>query len=62
METLTLKAKTRQEVADEYGICVKTLLSRLEEAGIILDPGLIFPKTLKIIYDTLGIPDFLKKS
>ena len=56
MEALHLKAKSRQEVADEYGICVKTLVSRLEAAGVILDPGIIFPKTLKIIYDTLGLP------
>jgi hypothetical protein len=59
METLILKAKTRQEVADEYGICVTTFLSRLDKTNIILESGLIFPKTLKIIYETLGIPRLL---
>jgi hypothetical protein len=49
-----LKAKTRQEVADEYGICVSTLNSRLKKANIILEPGLIFPSTLEIIYETFG--------
>ena len=62
MEALHLKAKSRQEVADEYGICVKTLVSRLEAAGVILEPGIIFPKTLKIIYDTLCLPPNLKKA
>jgi len=62
MEKLILTVKTRQEVADEYGICEKTLVSRLEAAGVILDPGIIFPKTLKIIYDTLGMPPNLKTS
>jgi hypothetical protein len=56
MENPILKAKTRQEIADEYGICVKTLNSRLEEANIFVGPGLVFPKTLKMIYDTLGVP------
>ena len=62
IESLVLKAKTRQEVADEYGICVKTLNSRFEEVSIIIGPGLIFPKTLKIIYYALGLPAGLKIS
>jgi hypothetical protein len=45
MENLSLKVKTRQEVADEYGVCVKTLVNRLNNAGVVLDPGIIFPKT-----------------
>lgn len=50
------KVKTRQEVANEYGICVKTLIKRLEDAGIILSPGVIFPNTQLVIYDALGLP------
>jgi hypothetical protein len=62
MEYLILKAKTKQEVAAEYGICVKTLNSRLERANIIVAPGLLFPKTLKIIYEILGVPKNMKIS
>ena len=62
MEILNLKVKSRQELADEYGICVKTLNSRLAEKGIKLDPGCIFPKTLLLIYKTLGPPPHLNKS
>lgn len=59
MGDLILKAKTRQEVADDYGICVKTLNNRLAKANIIVGPGLIFPKTLKIIYETFSGPKVL---
>lgn len=62
IESLALKAKTRQEVADEYGITVKTFKSRLIKAKIKVPPGRIFPKILKIIYYTFGIPAGLKSS
>ena len=56
IESLILNIKTRQMVADEYGTTVKTLIRKLEKAGIILPPGNIFPDTCKTIYYTLGIP------
>ena len=62
MGTLILKAKTRQEVAEEFGICVKTLNRRLKKQNIVVSPGVFFPKTLKIIYETFGVPEFLRKS
>ena len=62
METLILKAKTRQQVADEFNITVKNLNKRLDKAKIILEPGLIFPKTLKIIYETFGAPMIFNNS
>jgi hypothetical protein len=56
METIALKAKTRQEVAHEYGICVKTLNRRFIKEKLNIPPGLIFPVKLKIIYSAFGLP------
>lgn len=56
MEPLFLETKTRQQVAEEYGISVKTLNRRLEKANINVEPGIIFPKTLEIIYSSFGVP------
>jgi hypothetical protein len=61
METHIYKAKTRQEVAEEFGICTKTLTRRLKKAKICPGSGLIFPKYLKIIYETFGVPKSPKK-
>jgi hypothetical protein len=60
IESLPLKVKTRHEVADEYGITVKTLISKLSENDVILPAGNIFPKYCKIIYYTLGVPASIK--
>jgi len=60
IESLHLRPKTRQEIADEYGISVNTLKSKLFMAKITLPKGLIFPRTQKIIYYELGIPAGLK--
>ena len=60
IESLVLKVKTRQVVANEYGTTVKTLIRRLLKKGIVLPPGHIFPNTLKIIYYALGIPAAIK--
>jgi hypothetical protein len=48
--------KTRLEVAGQYRIDVKTLISRLKEEGIVLPKGRISPKWLVIIYEVLGPP------
>jgi hypothetical protein len=60
IETLVIKVKTRQEVADEYGTTVKTLKRSLLKKGVILPPGHIFPNDCKAIYYTLGVPFSLK--
>jgi len=57
---LYLKPKTRQEMADEYGISVNTFISKLHRVGIDLPKGLIFPATQKLIYYELGLPPNLK--
>ena len=50
------KAKTRVEIAVEYGIHRKTLARWLEREKIILPPGLVNPKNQQLIYDTFGQP------
>jgi hypothetical protein len=60
IESLSLEVKTRQEVADEYGISLKTLRLRLINEKINIPPGRLYPKTLRIIYNTLGRPGRLK--
>jgi hypothetical protein len=49
-------AKSRQQIANEYGICIKTLNKWLIEEKIILKRGLINPKKQNIIYKKFGVP------
>ena len=53
--------KTKQQMADEYGICRKTFNKLLLKKKIKLDRGLIYPKDQHIIYDTLGEPGMYDK-
>ena len=62
LEKLILKVKTREQVAEEYGIFPKTLAVSLKKKGVILKTGYIFPATQLIIYKTLGPPPYLKIS
>jgi hypothetical protein len=61
MQSLVHRAKTRQILADEFGICVKTLNRRIKKANIKVEPGVLLPKTLKIIYEAFGVPTSSKK-
>ena len=46
--------KTRQEMANEYGICVKTFIKKLAEVGIVLpERELISPTLQELIYEKL---------
>ena len=56
MDSIILKAKTRQEVALEYGINVRTLHRWLKKSNINLPGGLIDPYHLQMIYHTYGYP------
>lgn len=47
-------AMTRQQMADNYEICTRTLNKWLKEEGITLKKGLISPKDQEIIYSKLG--------
>jgi phage antirepressor YoqD-like protein len=62
MESLTIKTKTRKEVAEEYGICEKTLNRWLKRNNIIIHRGLIDPHHLMRIYETFGVPNSPIKS
>jgi hypothetical protein len=48
--------KTKQQMADEYGVCRKTFNRLLFKKNIRLERGLISPKDQMIIYTELGIP------
>jgi hypothetical protein len=49
-------AKSKQQIANEYGICTKTLTKWFREEHISIKRGLINPKKQEIIYKKLGIP------
>lgn len=48
--------KTRQQIASEYGICVKTLKRLLLREGFQIPKGLVTPKTQKMILEILCMP------
>jgi hypothetical protein len=56
-----LEAKTRQQIADEYGIHYLTLMRRLKAVGIELPHGVVLPKHQKEIYEKLGYPPDVPK-
>ena len=45
---------TRQQMADNYEICPRTLNKWLKEKGITVPKGLISPKDQEYIYSKLG--------
>jgi len=61
MENYNGGVKTRQQLADEYGVCRKTLTKLLLRKRIKLDKGLISPKDQLVIYSRLGMPDSAQK-
>jgi len=48
--------KTRQQIANEYGICTKTFNKWLKEAKFNLKRGLINPRSQELIYKKFGLP------
>jgi hypothetical protein len=48
--------KTKQQMADEYGVCLKTFNRLLMKKNVILDRGLISPRDQMTIYSVLGLP------
>lgn len=60
MKSIILTAKTRQEIANDYGISIKTLNRWIKKAKLDLPSGLIDPLHLRIIYETFGIPGIMK--
>ena len=53
---MTMKCKTRLEIASEYGICRKTLYNWLKSEGLVLKNRFITPKEVQIIYEKFGKP------
>jgi hypothetical protein len=56
MATDIKHAKSKKEIADEYGICTKTLAKWLRKKNLMLKRGLIDPKTQELIYIEFGNP------
>jgi transcriptional antiterminator len=50
------KAKTREQIAEEYGISSRTLSRLLKNNNISLPRSLIYPKDQLRIYKTFGDP------
>jgi predicted DNA-binding protein (UPF0251 family) len=61
MENHNGGVKTRQQLADEYGVCRKTFIRLLSKKRIKLERGLISPKDQMTIYKKLGIPNSYQK-
>ncbi|NUO03551.1 MAG: helix-turn-helix domain-containing protein [Saprospiraceae bacterium] len=53
---MTEQVKTRQQIADEYGVSRKTLYNWLKREGIAIKNGLVTPKEQRIIYEKFGAP------
>jgi hypothetical protein len=49
-------AKSKQQIANEYGICTKTFTKWLKEEKLFLKRGLINPKSQTLIYKKFGFP------
>ena len=50
------RVKTRQQIANEYGVTRKTLYSWLKKEKIELPQSLISPKEQTVIYNKFGNP------
>jgi abortive infection bacteriophage resistance protein len=53
-----MPAKSRQQIASEYGVCTKTLNKWLKTACLTIPAGLIIPCHQKMIYNKLGAPNY----
>ncbi|WP_175574375.1 helix-turn-helix domain-containing protein [Algoriphagus marinus] len=50
------KVKTRQQVADEYGISARTLSRWFQNKKLRIPKGLLSPKVQELIYQEFGKP------
>jgi len=53
-----MPAKTRQQIAIEYGVSFKTLMKWLKNAEIHLPKGSITPYYQRMIHEKLGAPNY----
>jgi len=58
IDQIQVKAKTRHQMAREFGVNRKTFCRWLERANLNLPNGLICPMNVMLIYNTLGNPDW----
>jgi hypothetical protein len=54
-------AKTRAQMAYEYGVCRRTFYALLKKHEIYLSKGLIMPREQTVIYKKLGRPRSLSQ-
>ncbi len=50
------QVKSRQQIAEEFGVSTKTLSRWLKKENIDLPPGSVTPKWQKLIYFCFGKP------
>ena len=50
------QVKSRQQIAEEFGVSAKTLGRWLKKENIDLPPGFVTPKWQKLIYSCFGKP------
>jgi len=55
------EVKTRQQIAESYGVSRKTSYNWLKRAGIKLGNGLVTPREQQLIYEAFGLPEREKK-
>lgn len=48
--------KTKSQMADEYGVCVKTFSKMLKRNNINIIRRIITPKEQELVYNRLGVP------
>ncbi|MEM1328703.1 MAG: hypothetical protein AAGI23_22295 [Bacteroidota bacterium] len=53
----SIAPKTRKQIAEEFGINYKTLMSRLKRKSVELPSGVLLGIHQKIIYDQFGYPN-----
>jgi transposase-like protein len=51
---MTKKAKSRQEIAQEYGISTRTLSRWIQKNKLSIPTGLLSPKSQELIYQEFG--------
>jgi len=53
---MTRKAKSRHEIAQEYGISVRTLYRWIKNSQLAFPNGVISPKDQDLLYEKFGKP------
>lgn len=55
-DELSLKSRSRQEIAAAYGVSTRTFRRWLKLHRLVLSSGLVKPADIKKIYERLGPP------